>query len=866
MFSCKNLFLLLLVCSIASACHLQKKNVKSAPPATPEEAVLPAAVQGTYRAAATRYWEPVHTGIDIRFNLAERSASGSTTLILHPYWYATDSVVLDAKSMVIEEVSGAGQDRLPYRYDTAKLSIRLPKVYRRQDTLQLTIRYKALPYAFAAGGSAAITEDRGLYFVNADGAEPYQPVQIWTQGETEASSHWFPTFDKSNHRSAYTITIHVPDSFRTLSNGLLAHSVKEKNGMRADTWQQKIPIPSYLVMLAAGNFAVAKETWQGKEVSYYVPQEYGPYAKDIFQHTPEMMDFYTQLLGVPYPWDKYSQVVAYDYVSGAMENVSASLFGAFNLKDRRQLDDDNNDYIVAHELFHQWFGDYVTAESWSNLTLNESFADYGEYLWSEYKYGKAAAKEVWMQGLGKYLGQARRKDPPLVRFQYGDQEEMFDRVSYSKGGLILNYMRGLSGDEAFFETLHRYLKQNALNSAEATQLRLTLEQVTGQDWNWFFNQWYYRGGHPKLELSYAYDDAHQLMTVTVLQAQADSIGLYSLPLKAQLISGGTVTETDWLVDQKEETFSYPYSKGQRPVFVPDIRHWLPGEIKDKKSAWQWQQQYRHSDDYMSKRLALTACIALKNNDTARQVRVQALDDKEAALRTMALNAIAVDGKKGAVTDQADKLVSIAANDRDAKVRAAALAALATSGNEKYSSIYELAISDSSYKVAAAALSALDKVNHKRALEYARQLNPGAMKANVLLYAIAEIIAKEGLTTDYDFFEQKSLRLFENPRSTFLLSVKEYLSHAKEEATYRKGVDLLQRLAINKADAYSGLFIASLLRSLKSDADREVKRTTDKEVADMAKARRDIALDAWEVYKSRIQDEKIKEEALSIEKE
>ena len=867
MFSSKNLFLLFTVCLIAGACHLQKKTVK-VEPATPEEAAVPAGnnTPAPYRAAATRYWEPVHTAIDIRFDLKERSASGSMVMTLHPYWYATDSVVLDAKSMVIEEVSGAGQSRLTYRYDTAKLCIRLPKVYHRKDTLQLTIRYKALPYAFAAGGSAAITEDRGLYFVNADGAEPYQPVQIWTQGETEASSHWFPTFDKSNYRSTYSITMHVPDSFSTLSNGLLVHAAKEKNGMRADTWQQKMPIPSYLVMMAAGNFAVTKESWKGKEVSYYVPQEYGAYAKDIFLHTPEMIDFYSRLLDIPYPWDKYSQVVTYDYVSGAMENVSASLFGAFNLKDRRQLGDDNNDYIVAHELFHQWFGDYVTAESWSNLTLNESFANYGEYLWSEYKHGKAAAQEIWQQELSKYLGQAKRKDPPLVRFQYASQEDMFDRVSYSKGGLILNYMRELAGDEAFFETLHRYLKQNALGSAEATQLRLALEQVTGRDWNWFFNQWYYRGGHPKLELSYTYDDARQLLLVHVLQAQPDSIGLYSLPLRAQLITGSTVTETDWLVDQKEETFSYAYTNGQRPVFVPDAGHWLPGELKDKKSAWQWQQQYVHSSDRLSKKLALAACIALKNNDTAQQVRMLALDDKDAVLRTMTINAKTTEGKKGIVPEWANKLVTIAANDESNVVKASALAALGTSADEKYSSIYELAISDSSYKVAAAALSALDKVSHKRALEYARKLNPGTMKANVLLYAIAEILAKEGLTADYPFFEQKSWHLFENPRSIFLLSVKEYLAHVKEEETYRKGVGLLQQLAINKADANQGLFIASLLRSLKSDADREVKRTTDKETADIAKARRTIAQDAWEAYKSKIKDEKIKEEALSLEKD
>ncbi|MCY1554332.1 Aminopeptidase N [compost metagenome] len=147
-------------------------------------------------------------------------------------------------------------------------------------------------------------------------------------------------------------------------------------------------------MMAVGDFAVQKDTWKGKEVAYYVPKAYGPYARNIFNHTPEMMQFFSDKLGVPYPWDKYSQVVGYNYVSGAMENVTASLFGSFNLKNDRELADAPNDFIVAHELFHQWFGDYVTCESWGQLTVNESFADYSEYLWTEYKYGPYRAEEI----------------------------------------------------------------------------------------------------------------------------------------------------------------------------------------------------------------------------------------------------------------------------------------------------------------------------------------------------------------------------------------------------------------------------------------------------------------------------------------
>lgn len=863
MLSAKNLLWMLVACWAATACHLQKKN-SLAGPAVQTEAI--AADTSPYRAAATRHWELVHTGIDIRFNIPARTAAGEARLSLHPYWYATDSVVLDAKDMDIESVDGAGLARLPFTYDSSRLAIRLPSTYSRKDTLQLHIKYRAMPYATAAGGSSAISEDRGLYFVNAAGEEPYQPVQIWTQGETEANSHWFPTFDKSNFRSAFTITMHVPDSFVTLSNGLLTQSSKEPGGMRADTWEQKTPIPPYLVMMAAGRFTIARDTWQGKEVSYYVPEQYGPFARDIFQHTPEMLSFYSRLLGVSFPWDKYSQIVVYDYVSGAMENVSASLFGAFNLKDKRELEDNNNDYIVAHELFHQWFGDYVTAESWSNLTLNESFANYGEYLWSEYKYGLAAAQYGRLLELSKYLGQARRKDPPLVRYHFASQEDMFDRVSYSKGGLILHYMRMLAGDEAFFETLHRYLTRYAGTGAEAVQLRLVLEEVTGKDWNGFFDQWYYKGGHPVLEVKHRYDDAAQKLIVTVTQTQPDSVGLYRLPLKAQLIAGVQTEESDWLISAKETVFTYPYSGGQRPVLVPDARHWLPGELLDRKNAWQWQQQYQYSDDFISRGQAVNACSAFKNNDTALQVLQAALEDKEPVLRALAADIQAARENKNIPASCTDRLASMATEDPDHKVRAAAIAALSTTGNDKFNSIYELAVGDSSYRVAAAGLKALKKTQRKRALEYAWKLGPASMNGNPLLYEAASVIAREGRTEDYGFFEDRIWHLFERQRQYMLLPFREYLEAVKDEATYRKGVALLLRLAIAAADNKDGLFTGGLLYELSKASDQAVKLTTDREQADTAKSRREAARTAWETYKAAVTDKGLLQWIREVEEE
>src|SRR5690606_27924383 len=139
---------------------------------------------------------------------------------------------------------------------------------------------------------------------------------------------------------------------------------------------------------------------------------------------------------------------------------------------------------------------------WSNLTLNESFANYGEQLWRRYKYGKASNDELAFEDLAKYLGARDASAVPLVRFHYHSRDDMFDRVSYQKGGAILNYLHGLMGDSAFYRAMNIYLTKNALQPAEAHNWRMAVEEATGLDWNWFFNQWYYREGHPILNVQY----------------------------------------------------------------------------------------------------------------------------------------------------------------------------------------------------------------------------------------------------------------------------------------------------------------------------------------------------------------------------
>ncbi|WP_235324454.1 M1 family metallopeptidase [Pedobacter lusitanus] len=409
-----------------------------------------------YRGSAEKINDLIHTKLDVKFDYKKRYLYGKEWVTIKPHIYATDSLRLDAKGMDIKTVAVVRNGRnipLKYTYDNLSLAIKLDKVYQSTENYTIYIDYTAKPDELKLEAGAAITDAKGLYFINPDSTEKGKPVQIWTQGELESSSAWFPTIDRTNQKTTDEISMTVPAKYVTLSNGRLASQKKNADGTRTDTWKMELPHSPYLFMMAVGDFKIYRDKWRDKEVSYYLEPAYAPYAKEIFSFTPEVMEFYSKILGVDYPWNKYAQIVVRDYVSGAMENTTATLHGAYVQGTARELADryyDKGRSTIVHELFHQWFGDYVTAESWSNLTVNESFADFSETLWAEHKYGQDTGDEHNNEALETYLEDPANATKDLVRFHYHAAQDMFDDVSYKKGGRILNMLRNYLTPTVFF--------------------------------------------------------------------------------------------------------------------------------------------------------------------------------------------------------------------------------------------------------------------------------------------------------------------------------------------------------------------------------------------------------------------------------
>ena len=707
-----------------------------------------------YRASETRVSDVLHTKLEVSFNWDSAYLYGRANLMVKPHFYATDSLTLDAKGFQIHEVAMVDRigkkSPLNYVYDDEFLKISLGKTYTKSDTYKIFIDYTAMPNKLKAGGSAAITSEKGLYFINNDGAIENKPKQIWTQGETESSSCWFPTIDSPNEKTTQEIYITVDSNYATLANGELMFQTENEDGTRTDYWKQNLPHAPYLFMMAVGEFAIAKDEWRGKPVHYYVEKKYADVAKEIYPNTVEMLEFFSTKLGYDYPWDKYHQVVVRDYVSGAMENTGAVIFGDFIQGNKRFLIDNAGEDIVAHEMFHHWFGDLVTCESWSNLPLNESFATYGEYLWNEHKYGKDQADLHIDQDLSVYLGQSRINKETLIRFNYDNRMEMFDAHSYQKGGRVLHMLRNYIGDDAFFAGLNLYLKDNEFQTVEIHNLRLAFEEVTGEDLNWFFNQWFLSAGHPIIEVEKSFADGKLAVTIQQTQDGPDVPEVFEIPTTLYVLQpNGIVREKEIRITKRMEEFEFTLN--EPPLLINfDLDKVLLGTVDQNFEKSEAIVLYNNANHFLDKKEAIRL-IKNQKDSASLDLIEKALKDDFWYIRKSAIQAV-----KKLANERPERtleaLKEIAASDEKSANRAAAVTAISKYFIEEVDMDFlDGRKKDLSYYVISATLDAVHKKDATKGLELAEQLEKEENAG--ILATVASIYAADGNPEKQAFFEE-----------------------------------------------------------------------------------------------------------------
>lgn len=776
-----------------------------------------------YHASRTILTDLINTKLEVSFDWNKAWLIGKETLQAKPHYSPSNKLILDAKGMEIKSVSMAGK-ACQFDYKDDVLTIQLDKTYTRDENYTVVIDYIAKPDERKTGGSNAITSDKGLYFINPRGEEPNKMPQIWTQGETESNSVWFPTIDSPNSKTKQEIYITVQDKYATLSNGKLVSSTKNADGTRTDYWKQDLPHAPYLFMMGVGEFKVVKDSYTRPdgtkmEVNYYVEPQWEKDARAIFGETPAMIGFFSKLLGVEYPWDKYSQIIVRDYVSGAMENTGAVVFGDFTYKTQRELLDENDNSTIAHELFHHWFGDLVTCESWSNLTVNESFANYSQFLWDEHRHGLDEAEYQALQEAAGYFASAEQGGyHNLVWFDYKSREDMFDGHSYNKGGRILHMLRKYIGDDAFFMGLKNYLKQNQFKAAEFHHLRLAFEEVSGEDLNWFFNQWYLGKGHPTLEVSYA-ANTNNTVSVTVNQKQKAEFGFFKLPVDVTVYDDRGATTTRHWFNDASTTVNIP-TQGTVKNVIFDAEAMLLCKMEEKKDASWYAYQWNNSKHYIHRKTALQKVPA--SSADASRIALEALNDPFWDIRSTAIDKIgkmSSDNKTAAIS----RLKQMAANDSVSAVRVSAITALAgmISAPELEQLCTESLQKDQSYSVMSAALMQLSKVNNKAALEASKKLEKepsGKMQAGV-----AMIYAKYGDADQISYYENlfKS-NIVQGFDAIGVLSSLTFFSSRQDPKIQQRALAIFQK-EYKTGGMYTKMFMPQSIGYLKDNLQKSIEK-------------------------------------------
>jgi aminopeptidase N len=710
-----------------------------------------------YQPTRTKEVDLLHTHLQIKFNYDLQHAYGKINLLFKPYFYATNKVVIDAKGMELHRVAvikGKDTTNLSFTYDSLQITANLDRTYSRNETFNIFIDYTSKPNELNFEGSAAIREAKGLYFINPKKEDAEKPRQIWTQGETESNSCWMPTIDAPNEKHTQELFITAQANEVTLSNGKLVSITKNADGTHTDYWQQTLPHAPYLTMMAIGEFNITKRKWHDSvEVSYYLEKDYHQYADLIFGPTAEMLECFSQRLGVDYPWYKYSQIIVRDYVSGAMENTTAVIHGEFVQHDRREHFDNDQEDIIAHEMFHHWFGDLTTAESWSNLPLNESFATYGEYIWNEWKHGAIEADAVFDRNLQGYIRSKGNANKIPIRYHYHNKEDMFDGVSYSKGGRILHMLRKEVGDDAFFKSLQLYLTKNKFKSAEIHDLRLAFEETTGRDLNWFFNQWFLKAGHPELSLNTVYNGNTANLTVTQKQDSTE-FGLYQLPVYANVFDKNGVKTWPVKITKATETFNF---KGDSIYLINfDTAKALVAKIDLVQNNATWYAQLTQENHWKAKQQAMQGLVHNYNLDTVNLGQ----EFKNAILYCLNFNHSRVIElgymTLNSITEQQQllfepQILALTNYSKTASVRANALLLLYNWNNVKYKPNFEKALTDSSNQVLVSAFYGLSYIDSVYALQVVEKWKN--YQNYSVSQAICSVLSKNAFKNENAYFEK-----------------------------------------------------------------------------------------------------------------
>lgn len=500
-------------------------------------------------------------------------------------------------------------------------------------------------------GKAARKRERGL-------PERHESLQAWTQGEMHETRHWLPTWDYPNDRFTTSWTIAAARGLTVIANGAsqplsdiaslpsdaLRDYAVHALGRDASVWrfEQQQDHVSYLLSMIVGRFDRVAHEWRGKPVEYFMPQGQAAHAEPVFGRTPAMLDFYSSYVGVEFPWAKYAQTPVQEFTFGGMENVSATTVTDRSVFPAHLAGVEDRDSLVAHELSHQWWGDLLTCREWAHIWLNEGFATYFTALWFEHAEGSDGF-DLHRRGMARsYFDEAKRYERAIVTREYRNAAAMFDRHTYPKGGWVLHMLRRELGDAAFQRAIHLYARGNAFGLVETADLQRAVREASGRSLDWFFDQWVFSPGHPRLRARWRWDASSSALVVELEQLQAKPFA-FALDL-AWLPSGPGAQPQQRRVRVEDARVEIVLPADTAPHFVVvDPGMHLLAELEVEQPDAAWREQLRQAQTALDR---IRAAEALATRGGAASVAALEQAARGDASEDVRLAAIAGLGRIG----------------------------------------------------------------------------------------------------------------------------------------------------------------------------------------------------------------------------
>jgi aminopeptidase N len=648
-----------------------------------------------------RSYDVLHYKIELTLHGVAKSVDGKVTTTLVPLFPVLKTVVFDAGEMKIKRVTIAKGKELKFTSTSETVSIELDRSYSYKDTLALSVEYSCTP-------------KKGLTFNNTDGKIPGKRPQIWSQGEETTNHYWFPCYDYPNDKSTSEVVATLDAKYAFLSNGKLV-SVKENKKENTKTWHwsEGKPHSSYLIMIAAGEYTILHDQLGKLPLEYYVYPDDTTNGRESFKYTPAMIDFFNKTIGFNYPWEKYAQIILQDHFGG-MENTSATtLSDTWAVPDARARIDNPSVSLLAHELSHQWWGDLVTCKDFRHIWLNESFASYYDPLFLRSLLGEDEFRYTMYQNqqAGIRVDTTQGRKPIVSVGSYGDNV-------YPRGSAVLHMLRFLLGDDLYHRGIKHYISKYQFQPVETDDLKNAIEEETGQNLQWFFDEWVYKAGHPIFDVSYVWNESSKELALTVRQTQKmDSLtGVFRMPVELEITTGAGSTTHRIAILTKDSTYTLPCPT--KPLLVIfDKGNWLIKNLRFTKSFEEWKFQALNAGNLVDRLLAVQALAKMQEQGDVASIFADRIQrDPFWAVRREAVS------RASQMVVHSDSLKPLlkpallsALKDKRSEVRTMAAGAMRWFKGADVVDGLQAALNDSSYQVMGSALVSLSKADSAHAL-------------------------------------------------------------------------------------------------------------------------------------------------------